>query len=101
MCAGYGAPGGEAIPPSDASQASLLEFDATTGHPLPAIFPPPAVGGKPVQRVQLLWASPTGPGFIVASYTGATRPAAMTILTEPDRLAQGIPLSPDVTEVAW
>lgn len=101
VCTGHGTPPGGATPSSGGSRASILEFDATTGHPLRPVFPPSAVGGKPVQEVQLLWVSPSGHGFIVASYTGSSRPAAMTILNETVWLAEGIPLSPDATELAW
>lgn len=101
VCAGHGAPDGEAIPPSDESQASVLELDVITGRPLEAVFPPPAAGGKPVHGLRLLWASPSGYAIVVASYTGSARPAAMTVLTGPGGLAQGLPLGPDVTEVAW
>src|SRR5579862_2653120 len=68
VCAGHGAPGGQAFPSPAGSQASLLRFDATTGHPLTALVPPPTIGGKPVLDVRLLWVSPSGYGFIVASY---------------------------------
>jgi len=102
VCAGHGAPGGQAFPfVPVGSQASLLRFDASTGHPLTAIAPPSAVGGKPVTEVRILWVSPSGHGFIVVSYTGSTRPAAETALNEPVRLAGSLPLAPDVTEWAW
>jgi hypothetical protein len=105
VCAGHGAshgaPDGQAFPSSGGSPASLLRFDATTGHPLSAIVPPTGVGGKPVREVRLLWVSPSGHGFIVASYTGSAGPTAVTALNEPVRLASSLPLSPDVTEWAW
>jgi hypothetical protein len=101
MCAGHGAPDGEAIPPSDEYRASVLELDAITGRPLEAVFPPSAAGGKPVRGLRLLWASPSGYAIVVASYTRSARLADMTILTGPGGLAQGLPLGPDVTEVAW
>lgn len=102
VCAGHGAPRSQAFPfVPVGSQASLLRFDATTGHPLTAIVPPSAVGGKPVTEVRILWVSPSGHGFIVVSYTGSTRPVAETALNEPVRLAGSLPLAPDVTEWAW
>ena len=101
VCAGHGAPDGEAIPPSDASQASVLELDVITGRPLEAVFPPSAAGGKSIHGLRLLWASPSGYAIVVASSTGSARLADMTILTGPGGLAQGLPLGPDVTEVAW
>jgi hypothetical protein len=101
VCAGHGAPGGQAFPSPAGSQASLLRFDATTGHPLTALVPPPTIGGKPVLDVRLLWVSPSGHGFIVASYTGSTRPAAVTALNEPVRAASSLPLDPYMIESAW
>jgi hypothetical protein len=102
VCAGHGAPGGQAFPIASVGfQASILTFDATTGHPLTAIAAPSAIGGTPVREVRLLWLSPDGHGFLVASYTGSARPAAVTALIEADRNAYNIPLAPGATEFAW
>jgi hypothetical protein len=100
VCAGYGTPDGEAIPPSDESRASVLELDATTGRVLEAVFPPSA-GATPVQDLRLLWVSPSGYAVVVASGAGSALPPTMTILTGPGGQPESLPLGPDVTELAW
>jgi hypothetical protein len=52
-------PDGGAAAAPDGLPASILEFDASTGHPLRPTTPPSAVGGKPVQEVRL---NPAKPG---------------------------------------